>query len=49
MEGRRGAAAVMESASGGILAMVSRPDFDPNVFVSSGGDAEVRRIMASSD
>lgn len=47
--GDTGAAIVMDTRTGDILALVSRPAFDPNVFarnvISSGNRAELRAIM----
>jgi penicillin-binding protein 2 len=34
MEGRRGAIVAIDPATGGILAMISKPDYDPNLFVT---------------
>lgn len=33
MEGQRGAVVALNPQTGGILAMVSKPDFDPNLFI----------------
>ncbi|GAA5191638.1 penicillin-binding protein 2 [Ferrimonas gelatinilytica] len=40
LDGRRGAVVAMDPRDGGILALVSSPSYDPNLFVSgiSGGD-----------
>lgn len=34
MEGRRGAVVAIDPATGGVLAMLSKPDYDPNLFVT---------------
>ena len=54
LEGRKGAIIVMEPKTGRILAMVSRPDFNPNTIVSDWNaiiseentDANLARMMA---
>lgn len=42
----RGAAVAIEPATGGILAMVSKPAFDPNLFVTGISGADYRRLVA---
>ncbi|MFH1996151.1 MAG: penicillin-binding protein 2 [Candidatus Omnitrophota bacterium] len=45
LEDKKGAIIVMKSDTGEVLALVSRPGFDPNVFVSSEGSPERVRLM----
>jgi len=49
LEGHRGAVAVMESSSGEMLALVSKPDFDPNIFVAADGTGAIRSLMRRRD
>ena len=46
--GRRGAVVAIEPATGGILAMLSKPDFDPNLFVTGISDAEYDSLVNDS-
>ena len=46
---RRGAVVAIEPGSGGILAMVSRPSYDPNLFVSGMTVQEYRSLNSSRD
>ncbi|MFH1593757.1 MAG: penicillin-binding protein 2 [Candidatus Omnitrophota bacterium] len=48
MNGKKGAIIAMESSTGAILAMVSRPNFDPNVFIAV-NDKEVSRLLNDSE
>jgi penicillin-binding protein 2 len=43
-DGKRGACIVMQAQTGGILGLVSSPEFDPNVFVT-GKDADRLKIL----
>ncbi len=45
----RGAVVVMNVNSGEILAMVSAPDFDPNIFLSSKNSYAVSKIMQDQE
>ncbi|MGR8920640.1 MAG: penicillin-binding protein 2 [Gammaproteobacteria bacterium] len=49
LEGRRGAVVAIEPASGGVLAFVSTPSFDPNAFVNGIGRKLYRAWSTSSD
>ncbi|MBN1353336.1 MAG: penicillin-binding protein 2 [Candidatus Omnitrophica bacterium] len=41
-----GALAVMDSETGGILALVSSPGFDPNIFISPRNSRQVRKLLS---
>ena len=45
----QGALIVMDSATGEILVLVSSPSFDPDIFVNSNRNDEVRRMLKDSD
>ncbi len=45
LQGKRGAVAVMDLASGGLLAMVNSPSYDSNLFSSSRGRKEVGKYF----
>ena len=45
MAGHRGAIVVMEPASGAIIAMVSAPSYDPEVFIDRKRSKEVRSLL----
>ncbi|MDD5680598.1 MAG: penicillin-binding protein 2, partial [Candidatus Omnitrophica bacterium] len=49
LEGHRGAAIVMNSATGEILTLVSKPDFDPNAFVSATDPSFISSLLERSD
>lgn len=49
LEGQRGAAIVMNADTGEILALVSKPDFDPNVFVSAADSTFIKSLLDRSD
>lgn len=40
-----GAIVAMNPKTGEILAMVSAPDFDPNIFVSSGNNENIKKVL----
>ncbi len=45
----KGAIIVMDSTSGEILGLVSKPDFDPNIFVGSHDTSLVRDLLKRAD
>ena len=47
--GRRGAVVAIEPKSGGILALVSNPSYDPNLFVSGLTPAQYQAMLDSRD
>ena len=49
LDGRRGAIVAIDPASGGILAFVSRPSFDPNEFVNGVSRSLYRTWSTSAD
>lgn len=49
MEGYKGAVLVMDASSGEVLGLVSKPDFDPNVLVSSSDPATIKKLLRRSD
>jgi penicillin-binding protein 2 len=44
---KRGSITIMDIKTGGILAMVSHPSYDPNAFVDSTRQAERQNILTS--
>ncbi len=46
---RRGAVVAIDPRSGGILAMVSQPSYDPNLFVTGISDEQYRNLVHSRD
>ena len=49
LEGYRGAIIVMNSESGEILGLVSKPDFDPNIFASSSDSGVIKNLLRRRD
>jgi penicillin-binding protein 2 len=49
MEGRRGAVVAVDPRTGGVIAMVSTPSFNPNLFVSGISVENFRALNESSD
>jgi penicillin-binding protein 2 len=49
LAGRRGAVIAIEPSSGGVLAMVSQPSFDPNLFVTGIGGKDYADLRDSLD
>ena len=47
--GKKGAAVLMEVATGGIIALSSSPNFYPGSFLEAEGAAYVKQILASPD
>ncbi|MBX3708023.1 MAG: penicillin-binding protein 2 [Pseudomonadales bacterium] len=46
---RRGAVVALDPRSGGILAMVSQPTYDPNLFITGISAADYRQLTADRD
>ncbi len=46
---RRGAIVALDTRSGGILAMVSNPGYDPNLFVTGISNARYQELISSRD
>lgn len=46
---RRGAVVALDPRSGGVLAMVSQPAYDPNLFVTGISDEQYRALVTSRD
>lgn len=49
LEEYKGAIIVMDSNSGEILGLASKPDFDPNIFVSSARPAPIKDLLRRKD
>ncbi len=49
LAGRRGAVVAIEPSSGGILALVSNPAYDPNMFISGMDEQKFRELRDSTD
>lgn len=47
LDGRRGAVVALDPATGGVLAMVSQPSYDPNLFVSGISPSQFKEISNS--
>lgn len=47
--GRRGVVVAMDPRDGGVLALVSEPSFDPNLFVEGISHADYRELLYSPD
>jgi penicillin-binding protein 2 len=48
LEARRGAIITLEPSTGKVSALVSRPDFDSNVFVSADNSEKIRKLLNDS-
>jgi penicillin-binding protein 2 len=46
---RRGAVVALDPRSGGVLAMVSQPSYDPNLFVTGISEQQYRALVTSRD
>jgi len=49
MEGRKGAVVALDPRNGEVLAMVSRPAFDPNKFAGRIGSADWKELISNPD
>ncbi len=49
LEGRRGAVVALDPRSGGVLALVSNPSYDPNLFVTGISAAEYGALTSARD
>ncbi len=47
LDGRRGAIVALDPATGGVLAMVSQPSYDPNIFVSGMSSSQFSELSSS--
>lgn len=45
LQGRRGAIVVMDSRTGGVLALYSNPGYDPNLFVTGISNTDYRNLL----
>ena len=47
LDGRRGAVVALDPATGGVLAMVSQPSYDPNLFVTGMSSSQFSELSSS--
>jgi penicillin-binding protein 2 len=49
LKNRKGAVVAMEPSTGGIIAMVSNPSFNPNLFIANTDQAQLKAIITHTD
>ena len=49
MEGSKGAVMIMSSTTGEMLSLVNKPDFDPNIFISSSRSSVISELLSRRD